>query len=87
MRLVHGQLGWMLAVALVLAIFGSLSYTLFFVFTLIGLLIVSALTAPVSVSPTWHQRLRWLILFCLVGFGVIVYHRIVEILPREVLSL
>ncbi|WP_312912579.1 hypothetical protein [Natronosalvus caseinilyticus] len=85
MRFVHGQLAWMVATALVLVLLGSLSYELFFVCSLIGLLIVTELTAPFHVTPTWRRRLLWLILVGLVGFGYVVIRRILEILPPEVL--
>lgn len=85
LRFVHWQLAWMLGAVLVLVVLGSFSYELFFVLSLIGLLIVTELTAPVAVTPAWRRRLRWLILVGLVGFGVIVVRRILEILPPEVL--
>lgn len=75
----------MLAVILVLAVVGSFSYELFFVLSLIGLLIVTELTAPFAITPNWRRRLRLLILFGLVGFGIVVVRRILEILPSEVL--
>lgn len=85
MRFIHGQLAWMVAAVLVLSVLGSFSYELFFVLSLIGLLIVTELTAPFAVTPDWRRRLRWLILLGLIGFGVIVIRRILEILPPEVL--
>ena len=85
MQFVRGQLAWMLAVVLVLALLGSFSYELFFVLSLIGLLIVTELTAPFAVTPAWRRRLRWLIAIGLVGFAVVVVRRILEILPPEVL--
>ncbi|MFA9427910.1 hypothetical protein [Natronorubrum sp. A-ect3] len=85
MRFIHGQLAWMVAAVLVLSVLGSFSYELFFVLSLIGLLIVTELTAPFAVTPDWRRRLRWLILLGLIGFGVIVVRRILEILPPEVL--
>ncbi len=85
LRFVHAQLAWMLGATLVLVVLGSLSYELVFVLSLIGLLIVTELTAPVNVTPDWRRRLRWLIALGLVGFGVVVVRRILEILPPEVL--
>ncbi|MFC3959117.1 hypothetical protein [Halovivax cerinus] len=85
MRFVHGNLAWLLATALALALLDALSYELFFVCALIGLLVVTELTAPVSVSPAWRRRLRWLIAAGLLGFAAVVAKRIVEILPPEVL--
>ncbi|OIB55770.1 hypothetical protein [Natrialba sp. SSL1] len=85
MQFIRGQVAWMLAVVLSLTLLGSFSYELFFVLSLIGLLIVTELTAPFAVTPDWRRRLRWVILVGLVGFGVIVIRRILEILPPEVL--
>ncbi|QFU84768.1 hypothetical protein [Natronorubrum aibiense] len=85
MRFIRGQLAWMVAAVVVLSVLGSFSYELFFVLSLIGLLIVTELTAPFAVTPDWRRRLRWLILLGLVGFAVIVVRRILEILPPEVL--
>ena len=85
MRFVRWQLAWMLAAVLALAALGAFEAELFFVLSLIGLLIVTELTAPVAVTPAWRRRLRWLILLGLVGFAVVVVRRILEILPPEVL--
>ena len=85
MRFVHGTVAWMLGTVLVLAALGSVSLELFFVCSLIGLLIVTELTAPINVTPAWRRRLRWAIGLGLVGFAVIVVRRILAILPPEVL--
>ena len=86
-RFVTGQLAWMFGVIVLLAALGSFSYELFFVLSLIGLLIVTELTAPIAITPRWRRRLFWLILLGLVGFAVVVIRRILEILPPEVLPL
>ncbi|SDK11305.1 hypothetical protein SAMN05216226_11911 [Halovenus aranensis] len=85
MRFVHGQIAWMVATVLVLAVLGSLAYELFFVISLLGLLIVTELTAPISITPAWRRRLRWLILLGLLGFAYVVVRRILEIIPSGVL--
>lgn len=79
-RFIHAQVTWMLVCLVGLAALGSLSIELFFVLSLIGLLIVTELTAPLNVSPIWRRRLRWVILLGLVGFAAIVVRRILEIL-------
>ncbi|WP_254861472.1 hypothetical protein [Halovivax gelatinilyticus] len=84
MRFVHGTVAWMLGTVLVLAVLGSVSLELFFVCSLIGLLIVTELTAPINVTPAWRKRLRWVIGLGLVGFAVVVVRRILAILPPEV---
>ncbi len=80
-----GQLGWMLAAVLVLALLQALSLELFFVVSLIGFLVVVELTAPFAVTPRWRARLKWLVLLGLLGFGYIVIRRILEILPPGVI--
>jgi len=71
----------MLGVVLVLSLLGSLSLELFFVLSLIGLLIVVELTAPFRITPQWRKRLWVFIALGLAGFGLVVIRRILEILP------
>ena len=75
----------MLGTILVLAVLGALSLELFFVLSLIGLLVVIELTAPFDVTPAWRSRLKWLILVGLLGFAFIVIRRILAILPEGLL--
>lgn len=84
MRFVHSQLAWMVATVLVLSLLGSLSYEFFFVLSLLGLLVITELTAPVNVTPEWRVRLRWLTLLGLVGFAALILRRIMRLLPPEV---
>ncbi|GAB3673305.1 hypothetical protein [Halopiger thermotolerans] len=84
-RFIYAQLAWLLSVVLLLAAVDSLTYDLLFLFSLIGFLVVTELTAPVSVTPRWRQRLIWVIVVGLVGFTVLVVRRLVAILPPEIL--
>lgn len=84
-QFIVGQVGWMLATVLVLSVLSALSLELFFVVSLIGFLVIVELTAPFSVTPRWRERLKWIILLGLIGFGVIVVKRILEILPPGVI--
>lgn len=77
-RFIYAQLTWMLAVIVLLTALGSLELELFFVLTLIGLLIVVELTAPFNVTPQWRRRLLPVIALGLLGFGLIVIQRIIE---------
>ncbi|WP_136592369.1 hypothetical protein [Salinigranum halophilum] len=83
-RFLVGQFAWIVAALFVLVLLDSFSYELFFVISLIGLLVVTALTMPFRVTPTWQRRLRWVILVGLVGFAYVVIQRILEILPPGV---
>ncbi|MDG5819742.1 hypothetical protein [Natronococcus sp. A-GB7] len=83
-RFVHGQCGWMLATVLVLVSIDALTYELFFILALIGLLTITVLTAPFAVVPDWRRRLRWIVA---VGGGVfiaIVVYRLVRIVSPVV---
>jgi hypothetical protein len=84
-RYVHATIAWLAASALVLSLLGALEYELFFVCSLIGVLVVTELTAAVNVTPTWRKRLRWLIALGLVVFAYVVVRRILAILPPGVL--
>lgn len=86
LRFIHANLAWMLATALALALLGSLTYELFFVVSLIGVLVVTELTAPFAVTPRWRARLKWLIAAGLLVFGYLVVRRILAILPPSVLD-
>ncbi|WP_121820740.1 hypothetical protein [Halostella salina] len=83
-QFIHGQVAWMLATILCLALLGSLTLELFFVVSLIGFLVVMELTAPFTVTPAWRARLKWIVGLGLVVFAYIVVRRILAILPPEV---
>lgn len=85
LRFVRAQTAWMIVVVILLTLLNALSLELFFVTSLIGLLIVTELTAPSAVTPHWRVRLRWLVLLGLIGFGYIVLRRILSILPSAVM--
>lgn len=80
-RFVYGVVAWMLGVIILLSVLGSLELELFFVLSLIGLLIVVELTAPFNVTPRWRRRLLPVIALGLIVFAGIVSRRILEILP------
>ena len=84
LRFIHAQTVWMLATIVVLTALGSMELELFFVLSLIGLLVIVELTAPITVTPKWRRRLPWFIAIGLLVFGGIVIRRILEILPPEV---
>jgi membrane protein implicated in regulation of membrane protease activity len=84
-RFVHGQVAWMLGAIVLLSALGALALDLFFVVSLIGLLVLIELTAPFSVTPRWRARLRWVILAGLVGFAYVLVRRVLDVLPPGVL--
>ncbi|QKG92010.1 hypothetical protein HPS36_03765 [Halorubrum salinarum] len=81
-RFVYALVAWMVSVILLLAALNALELELFFVVSLIGLLVVVELTAPFNVTPQWRRRLLPVILAGLAGFSYIVIRRIIEILPE-----
>ncbi|CAJ53570.2 hypothetical protein [Haloquadratum walsbyi] len=87
LRFVHAQLGGMSAAIIALTVLNALTLELFFVISLISLLIVTELTAPFSITPRWRRRLRWVIGIGLAGFGYIVIRRIIEILPPDAFNI
>lgn len=84
-RFLHGHVAWMLGCLVVLAVLESLTLELFFVASLIGLLVVIELTAPVEATPRWRRRLRWLVAAGLLAFVAMVVRRILAIIPPGVL--
>lgn len=84
-RFIHANIAWMTASVLLLTLLQSLSLELFFVVSLIGFLVITELTAPFSVTPTWRARLKWIIGLGLLVFGYVVLRRILAILPSGVI--
>ncbi|ELY96333.1 hypothetical protein [Natrialba taiwanensis] len=85
LQFVRGQLAWMLALVIALSAVSLFSYELFFVGSLLGLLLIVELTAPVTVRPRWRRRLMWVVLIGFVAFILAVGYRFVEVLPPEVI--
>ncbi len=86
MRVVYWQMAWMIGTVLTLVAFGRHSYELFFLLTVLGLLVIADLTAPSVVQPQWRSRLRTLIVLGLIGFTIVVLHRLLEIQGIAILS-
>ncbi|MEF8841324.1 MAG: hypothetical protein V5A62_06815 [Haloarculaceae archaeon] len=85
LRFVRAQVAWMLGVALLLSVVGLLDYDLFFFASLFGLLVLTTATEPVTVTPGWRRRLRWLAYAGLAAFLVLFLRRITTNLPRGLL--
>lgn len=77
-RFVHWQLAWMLGAILAMSVLDALTLRQFFVVSLVGFLVLVEFLAPVNVSPEWRRRLRWFILFGLVGFAYVVVQVFLE---------
>lgn len=82
-RFVVAQTAGMMGSLIVLTLLKSFSLELFFVLSLISLLVVTELTAPFQITPTWRRRLIWVILIGLSGFAYIVIRRIQTILANS----
>ena len=85
LRFVAGTLAWSLGTLFVLVLTGWLTYELFFVVSLIGLLVVVELTSPLHIRPRWRRRLRWVIAVGVAGFLVILARRTIAVLPPGVI--
>lgn len=81
-RFIYGIVTWMLSTILLLAALDALELELFFVLSLIGLLVIVELTAPFNITPQWRRRLLPVIIAGLAMFSYIVIRRIIEILPE-----
>lgn len=84
-RFRFGIIAWCLATVLVLTLLDAFSLELVFVVSLIGFLVTVELTAPITVTPTWRSRLKYLIGVGLLVFAYIVIQRILAILPSGVI--
>ena len=71
----------MILTILGLALIDTLSDVTFILVSFISLLIISELTAPITVTPTWRIRLRWVILGSLVVFAYVTVRHIRAIAP------
>jgi uncharacterized membrane protein len=72
------QAAWMLVGIALLASVGRLTAELVFVLSFVGLVVVTALTAPVHATVRWRTRLRWPLLVGAAVFAVFVGLRTVE---------
>ncbi|WP_136592384.1 hypothetical protein [Salinigranum halophilum] len=83
-RVVSTQLGWMMATILILVVFSSFSYELFFVVSFIGLLVTTQLALPDAVAPKWQRRFYILIALGCLGLVYIAIQEILRYLPEGV---
>lgn len=77
-QFLFGQVGWMLAGIAGLASVGSLTLEYAFVVSFVGLVVLTALTAPIHATVDWRTRLRWPLLVGTAVFVVLVGARTVE---------
>ncbi|WP_436932809.1 hypothetical protein [Halosimplex halobium] len=84
-QFVSATLAWMLAATLVLVLLDALTMDLFVSVSLIGFFVVTELTAPRAVTPTWRRRIYVIGALGLILFAYIVIKRILAILPAGVI--
>lgn len=82
-QLVRRQTLWMLAVLVLLAWTGALSFELFFYASFVGFLALLLLLKPFNVGPAWYSRLRYLTVLGLFVFVTLTVYRIVKSAPVE----
>ena len=75
----------MLGAALLLSVTGMLAYDLFFLASLVGLLVLASATGPATGTRRWRRRLRWVAYAGLAAFLVVIARRLVRNFPRGVL--
>lgn len=85
LRFVRAQIAWMVGATLLLVTIGRLDYDLFLFASLVGLLVLTTATEPVTVTPRWRRRLRWLAYAGLAAFVLLVVRRLAENVPRGLL--
>ena len=85
MQFVYTQTAVMLTAVVSLAVLGVLTLELFFVVSFVGFLVVAEFTTPVTISPAWRRRLRWVAILGFLTLMVIVAGRVSEVLGVEVL--
>jgi len=77
-QFLFAQVGWILGGIALLATLGALTLEYVFVVGFVGLVLVTALTAPVHATVRWRTRLRWPLLLGGLAFTVLVVLRTVE---------
>lgn len=82
-RFIQYFLAWTLTVLLGLTLVDALTVEVFFVTSLIGVLVLTELMLPINIRPVWYRRLRWLIVIGLGVFGYILLRRVFSVLPIE----
>lgn len=73
-----GQVGWMLGGVGMLASVDALTLEHAFVVSFVGLVLVTALTAPIHATVDWRTRLRWPLIVGGLVFAAVVGMRTVE---------
>lgn len=74
------QVIWMLLVLAATLLVGLFSATVFFILSFIGLLAVTQLYHPQGEPPGWWRWIYPLIGVCFVGFGYVVYLRVIDVI-------
>jgi choline-glycine betaine transporter len=84
LRFVLAQAAWMLCTTLLLVLFEALMIETFVMLSFVGLLIVTELTAPLTVVPPWRTRVRWVILIGLLAVLYVMIQGILQVVPPGV---
>lgn len=80
-RFVFAQTIWMLCSVLGLVMLDALTLRVFVILSFIGLLVITELTAPLTVVPHWRVRIRWVVLWGLSAVAYVMIRRILEVVP------
>ena len=76
LRFIYIQTAAMVVTVLGLTALNALTTVTFILVSFISLLIISEFTAPITVTPAWRIRLRWVILGSLFVFAYVTVRHI-----------
>lgn len=69
----------MLGALLLITVLDMVSLELFFFLSLLGLLVVTHLTAPFNVTLEWRRRVQWLVVLGMAVFAYVVARRVLDV--------
>jgi hypothetical protein len=72
-------LGWMLAMLMLITLFNSVGYEIYFVLSLIGLLVIAELVGPGTVKPRWRTRVNLVIALGMIIFSILMVQKVLNI--------
>jgi len=75
---------WLTLITIFMLLAQSVDLEIFFVFSLIGFLIIVELIAPKYIQPGYLRYLQYILAVAIVIFGLIVAQKVMEILGWEI---
>jgi hypothetical protein len=78
---------WLTLISVFMILAQSINFEIFFVLSLIGLVIIVELIAPKFIQPGYLRYIQFMLAVAIVIFGLIVAQKIMEILGLEIVFL